>query len=272
MRLRNMFGVLTASALLIGANSANALVLTLEELQVSVSNVGGEEVVTIDTDGSGDAIVTATRTIADNGADDSFNSIDGLINFSGLVGSVFVSGIFASGDDTTSSTESEIDISFGATSSVDDVEQAGALRISLLEEDVDLGQTQSTLTGFHSEIDFNSVHLRASASTFFNINDATADGIAVGDRQLIDADLNREESLDPDEDVSNTVLATLNPGDVFDLLTVITITHNDAKFAQTTGQAKIEVAGVPLPAALPLFLTALLGLGFVGRHRRRAAA
>lgn len=38
------------------------------------------------------------------------------------------------------------------------------------------------------------------------------------------------------------------------------------------GPPSLTVSTVPVPAALPLFLSALAGLGFFGRRRKRAAA
>ena len=50
--------------------------------------------------------------------------------------------------------------------------------------------------------------------------------------------------------------------------TTFDFTYNNAEFYIE----KIDVSPVPLPAALPLFLSALAGLGFFGWRRRQAAA
>ena len=49
----------------------------------------------------------------------------------------------------------------------------------------------------------------------------------------------------------------------------------DGSVGPRTGAAALydlKISAVPIPAALPLFLTALAGLGFVGRYRNRQAA
>ena len=46
---------------------------------------------------------------------------------------------------------------------------------------------------------------------------------------------------------------------------------NPGDYGDNIGGVSLSVQAVPLPAALPLFLSALAGLGFFGRRRSKAA-
>ena len=228
MRLPKMFGLLAVSALLIGANSANALELTIDDL-----GFGTGIDVTIDDSGS-----------------------PGIVDFTGAVGVfdlVVSTGLGAPlvGDVG----EAEIDLSARATSDF-----AGTIEIALTDTDLTIEAVQNGGTIVTSDLGINSVtNASATIASFIRINPTS------------DSDPFELLAVTTDVDLLETVRRTINDGDVFDLRTVITMVHGD-KFSFASAQGNINVAPIPLPAALPLFLTALLGLGFVGRHRRRQAA
>ena len=233
MWLPKICGLLTASALLIGANSANALELTIDDL-----NVGASPEVTLDD--------TATPGIIN------YNSaVDGAVGgFSVVVSTGFGDPVLGSGPN-----EAEIDLSVQAGSS-----GAGALQVTLTDTDLSLANTGATGT--------------AAAISSFSIN-ANSEGSSAVVESFIRVGGGSFEALSTlaglgEINLAETIRGTLGSGVLFDLRTVITLSYDKLGFA--TADANLSVAPVPLPAALPLFLTALIGLGFVGRHRRRQAA
>lgn len=229
MRLPNICGLLTASALLIGANSANALTLTVDDLGVGA----GAEV-----------------TLTDN-------VIPGVINFAGTAGGfdlVISSGLGAPA--IGGPNESAIDLSVQTT-----VGNAGVLQVTLEDTGLSLNTGTSGIVGIASDLGINALtdssvvvesFVRIGASTVFEALSSLSSGVAV--------------------DLQETLRRTISTGELFDLRTVITVTHDNKFFSSASADANINVAPIPLPAALPLFLTALVGLGFVGRQRRRQAA
>lgn len=71
--------------------------------------------------------------------------------------------------------------------------------------------------------------------------------------------------------ITNANLAnTSNPGAIVEIMSKVAFTK--AVFSTANGQGGFEVGGVsavPLPAALPLFASAIGGLGFLGVRRKR---
>ncbi len=229
MRLPNICGLLTASALLIGANSANALTLTVDDLGVGA----GAEV-----------------TLTDN-------VIPGLINFAGTAGGfdlVISTGLGAPA--IGGPNEAQIDLSVQTT-----VGNAGVLQVTLEDTGLSINSGASGLVGIASDLGINALtdasvvvesFVRIGASAAFEALSSLSSGVAV--------------------DLQETLRRTISTGELFDLRTVITVTHDNKFFSSASADANLKVAPIPLPAALPLFLTALVGLGFVGRQRRRQAA
>jgi len=229
MRLPNICGVLTASALLIGANSANALTLTVDDLGV----------------GAG-AEVTLTDSV-----------IPGVINFAGTAGGfdlVISSGLGAPA--IGGPNEAAIDLSVQTT-----VGNEGTLQVTLDDTGLSLTTGPNGLVGLASDLGINALQdasvvvesfVRIGASTVFEALSTLSSGVAI--------------------DLQETLRRTISSGELFDLRTVITVTHDNKFFSSASADANLKVAPIPLPAALPLFLTALVGLGFVGRQRRRQAA
>lgn len=228
MRLPNMFGLLTASALLIGATSANALILEIDDFAT-----GGIEVTV--TDAGTPGVV-------------SYNSaIDGEV---GVFDLVVTTGLGA--PNVGGPGEAEIDLTARATSDLE-----GTLQISLTDTNLTIDAVANGGTLVTSDLGINSVsNASATIESFIRIGASTV-------FELL--------ATTTDIDLLETVRRTITDTDTFDLRTVITMVHGD-KFSFASAQGNINVAPVPLPAALPLFLTALVGLGFVGRHRRRQAA
>jgi len=229
MRLPNICGVLTASALLIGANSANALTLTVDDLGV----------------GAG-AEVTLTDSV-----------IPGVSNFAGTAGGfdlVISSGLGAPA--IGGPNEAAIDLSVQTT-----VGNEGTLQVTLDDTGLSLTTGPNGLVGLASDLGINALQdasvvvesfVRIGASTVFEALSTLSSGVAI--------------------DLQETLRRTISSGELFDLRTVITVTHDNKFFSSASADANLKVAPIPLPAALPLFLTALVGLGFVGRQRRRQAA
>jgi hypothetical protein len=56
------------------------------------------------------------------------------------------------------------------------------------------------------------------------------------------------------------------------LNTVVSFNHGSAPSYNDVSWNTVAVSATPIPAALPLFASALGGLGFIGWRRRRAAA
>ena len=227
MRLPNICGLLTASALLIGANSANALILEIDDL----------------------ATVGPDITVTDPGN-------TGLVNFAGAVGvfSLVVStGLGA--PNVGGPGVAEIDLSVQASSTA-----PGALQVTLTDTGLSIPTGPTGGAAAISDLGINALN---------NANAVVESFIRVGGG-VFEA-LSSLSNLSGNVDLVETILGTINAGTTFDLRTVITLTHGD-KFASSSADANLNLAPVPLPAALPLFLTALVGLGFVGRQRRRQAA
>ena len=97
-------------------------------------------------------------------------------------------------------------------------------------------------------------------ATFINVN-GTGDQEINSDSLTDGTGTTNTDTLDP--------LLMLTMNDTFSLKTVALLQHD--KQGNSLGTASTNVQPVPLPTALPLFLTALIGLGLVGRHRRKAA-
>lgn len=227
MRVPNMYGLLTASALLIGANSASALTLTADDL--------------------GSAGVEVSLTDA---------GTPGLINFAGIAGGfdlVISTGLGAplvggAGD-------AEIDLSVQTT-----VGNAGTLRVTLEDTGLSIltGATPNNVDAI-SDLGINALNdASVTVESFIRVGGGLFEALS---------SLASGTSVDLQE----TIRGTLASGALFDLRTVITVVHN-SKFSTASADANLNVAPVPLPAALPLFLTALVGLGFVGRQRRKQIA
>lgn len=240
MRLPNMFGLLTASALLIGATSANALQLTLEE-------VGGGG---------------ATTTILDNGAGD-LNPNDGAILFNGSIGSFTINIVGGLGDPALEGDNphaAATSLTFNSVSS-----GPGTLRITLLDEGPDDNGLSVIPVGdgrqdVSSTININQAVGTVDVATFINVNDT-------GDQEINSDSLTNGNGTTDTKSLDPVLFLTMN--DTFTLKTVALLQHDKA--GNSLGTASIDVQAVPLPTALPLFLTALVGLGLVGRHRRKAA-
>lgn len=229
MRLPNICSLLTASALLFGANSANALTLTVDDIGVGA----GAEAVLTD------------------------NVVPGLINFAGAAGGFFLvvsTGLGA--PNVGGPGQAEIDLSVQASSNV-----AGTLQVTLEDTGLSIPTGSSGSAGLRSDLGINSLNDASVTVESF---------IRIGASAVFEA-LSTLSSVSGGVDLVETLRRTINTGDTFDLRTVITVTHED-KFASSSADANLNVAPIPLPAALPLFLTALLGLGFVGRQRRRQTA
>ncbi len=231
MRLPNICGLLTASALLIGANSANALELTIDDL-----NAGASPEVTLGDGGTG--VIN-------------YNSnTDGAVGSFSVVISTGVGAPILGGPN-----DAEIDLSVQAGSS-----GAGVLQVALTDTDLslaDTGPTSSAGALSRFSINANSQGSSATVESFIRVGGGSFEALS---------------SLTGDGDINlvETIVGVLGSGVLFDLRTVITLDYEKLGFA--TADANLSVAPVPLPAALPLFLTALVGLGFVGRQRRRQAA
>ena len=239
MRLPNICGVLTASALLIGATSANALTLTVDDL-----GVGVDDPLTVGVDESIEVTLTDSM-------------IPGVINFAGTAGGfdlVISSGLGAPA--IGGPNEAAIDLSVQTT-----VGNEGTLQVTLEDTGLSLTTGPNGLVGLASDLGINALQdasvvvesfVRIGASTVFEALSTLSSGVAV--------------------DLQETLRRTISSGELFDLQTVITVTHDNKFFSSASADANLKVAPIPLPAALPLFLTALVGLGFVGRQRRRQAA
>lgn len=229
MRLPNICGLLTASALLFGANSANALILTVDDLGVGP----GAEIILTDA------------------------GTPGLINFAGTAGGfdlVISTGLGA--PLIGGPGEAEIDLSVQTT-----VGNAGILEVTLEDTGLSIPTGPDGLAGIVSDLGINALQdasvvvesfIRIGGSAVFEALSSLSSGVGV--------------------DLVETLRRTINSGDTFDLRTIITVTHDNKFFSSSSADANINVAPIPLPAALPLFLTALVGLGFVGRQRRRQVA
>ncbi len=232
MRLPNICGLLTASALLIGANSANALELTIDDL-----NAGASPEVTLGDGGTG----VINYDSNDDGAVGSFS----VVISTGVGAPVIGNG----------PNEAEIDLSVQASSS-----GVGTLQVALTDTGLslaDTGPTGTTAALSRFSINANSEGSSATVESFIRVGGGSFEALS---------------SLTGDGDINlvETIRGVLGSGVLFDLRTVITLSYEKLGFA--TADANLSVAPVPLPAALPLFLTALVGLGFVGRQRRRQAA
>ena len=230
MRLPHMFGVLTASALLIGASSANALELTIDDLATAAVDV----------------------TLTDNlvpGLVNYNSAVDGNVGMFSVVVSTGLGDPFVGGPG-----EAEIDLSVQAGSPVE-----GTLVVTLTDEDMTIPAVDSGATSVHSSFSINAnSNAGATVESFIRIGAATtfealSTLAGTGEVNLVE-----------------TLRRIIASGETFDIRTVVTIDFD--KFGFASADANLNVAPIPLPAALPLFLTALLGLGFVGRHRRRMAA
>ncbi len=231
MRLPNICGLLTASALLIGAGSANALELTIDDL-----NAGASPEVSLNDAGSPGVI--------------NYNSaVDGAVGAFSVVVSTGVGAPILGGPN-----DAEIDLSVQAGSS-----GAGALQVTLTDTGLSLVDTGDGDTAAISSfsINANSEGSSAVVESFIRVGGGSFEALStlagLGEVNL-----------------AETIRGTLGSGVLFDLRTVITLTYDKLGFA--TADANLSVAPVPLPAALPLFLTALVGLGFVGRQPRRQVA
>ncbi len=226
MRLPKMFGLLTASALLIGANSANALTLTLDDL----GSAGVEQTI--------------------------IAGPDGAINFFGTVGDFNLTastgfGVPARGTPD----EPQIDLSVQTNQGA-----KGTLRVTLEDTGLTIPTTADGFAEVLSDLGINSLDDGSVAvESFIKIG-------AAGSFESL------HTLTSPDTNLVETFRRVISAGDTFDLRTVIEITHDNKFTSAASADANLRVAPVPVPAALPLFLTALVGLGFIGRQRRRQAA
>lgn len=245
MRLPNICGLLTASALLFGANSANALVLTIDDLNDGVA-----------------------ATVIDDALDaQPFNGRVGYDSDStGSIGDfnvVISNGFGFPSASRTGPRFASTDLSVQTEGFV-----SGTLEITLTDE----GRMISTPASannvvVNSILDFGEVTNAAVTTTTFIKTDPLG--------SFVELDTTTALLGDIDEAIRKTVVS----GELFDLKTVIVVEHILNKIQISAGLAafanadgNLKVSAVPLPAALPLFLTALLGLGFVGRQRRRQTA
>ena len=228
MKFANTLKLAAAGVLFAGVQSANALVLTLEDL------TAGDPTIVVD-----DAVVDAINTAAD----------DGVIAFNGAFGNFNINVVTGTGEPAL---EDAIDLAY-----VNISDAAGSIRMTLQQDGLQL----TTTNPFQIVADMNfggTTGGTTDVESFIEINNGGF--LSIGTVSGAGGGFSANESL----------FATLLPTDTFNLKTVVTVTHT-AKGQISSGDSFVGVTPIPVPAALPLFLTALLGLGFVGRRRRAAA-
>jgi hypothetical protein len=79
----------------------------------------------------------------------------------------------------------------------------------------------------------------------------------------------RQASHWKDNDLTSVLLGVMDPTLSFGQQ--ISISNADLRAFDLIGWDLVAVAAVPVPAALPLLLTGLAGLGFFGWRRRKAS-
>ena len=244
MRLANALKLAAVSTLFMGVQSANALVLTIDDLN----------------DG-------AAATMVDDATDSTPN--DGLVLFSGEIGSFQLNVSTGAGDPAIGGgnpgfTGISLDF-FALSKGGPSAPSTSALDIELVDTGLSIATNASGQAVVDSPISFNTTGAGpmmtpgVTVQTFINING--------GGEQLISTLTGSNGSAFSSNE---SLFASLTENDTFDLRTVVNIRH-DSKSDNSAGAIDITVAPIPVPAALPLFLTALFGLGFVSRRRRAAA-
>lgn len=233
MRLPKICGLLTASALLIGANSANALELTIDDLGTAGVDVSLDD-------------------FATNSGVINYNSVvDGAVGSFSVVVSTGLGAPVVGGPN-----QAEIDLSVQASGT----EDGSILEVTLTDTNLSLNTGASGSVGLLSDLGLNVLNnASATAESFIKIGAST-----------VFESLSTLAGPSGNVDLVETLRRTIGTGELFDIRTVITLELDKLSFGSV--DANINVAPIPLPAALPLFLTALVGLGFVGRQRRRQAA
>lgn len=196
----------------------------------------------------GDAAVT----VNDNGVGDA-DADDGSIIFTGSTTNFTFTFALGQGDPVLTNpdgTSIGMNLTFNALSD----STGGTLNFTLTDENVTLPNLIDAVA-FTSSIggDTNGI---ATATTKVSI-DGGVNFIEIGNVT------GNNGSFSQDADA---FLNGLTGTETFTFLSTVTLVSD--KFGGSSGDVRIEAA-VPVPAALPLFASALLGLGLLGRRRLR---
>lgn len=239
MRFVSSMAVGAASLFFLSSQPADALVLTIDDLN----------------DG-------AAALVIDDATD--FSPNDGIVFFAGAIGDFSLNVSTGLGDPAIGGgIPGFAGTSFDFTALSDQDSGTAALDLVLLDTGLSIVTGPTAQAIVDSPISFTSNAglqgvVGVTVSTFINING--------GGDQLISTLAGSNGAFSSNE----SLLASLTATDTFDLRTVVNIRHEN-KGTFSGGSIDIGVAPVPVPAALPLFITALVGLGFVSRRRRSAA-
>lgn len=229
MKSKIFLAGIATTVMLAAPMAANASTLTLED----VANASG--VVTVIDQGAGDA-----------------NAAVGAVTFIGAVGAFNINVTTGLGAPILGNgiNFAQIDLNFTTASSA-----AGELEMTFLDEGLSLSSAIASAS-FLGEIGGTA---GSTVSAFAELRNTTS-----GLTTLIDLATFGPGAFSGS--AADTVLGGLASTDIFALFAQINIVHD--KLDSSSGNFEVTAA-VPVPAALPLFATALLGLGLLGRRRVR---
>lgn len=230
-------GVLTAAALAATASASHALTITFD-------------------DGTNPAF-----TVTDQDANDFFGGAGGVdrIGYFGFSsGAAPAAGAWAIGISTAIAADGSLVASLDSDATVS---SPGAGTLTITVEHLGYSNFQVPPNIGNYRIDHNIDLADPSVATLTTDIDQNGGADSYVNLATLDADELTQDQI---------VFGTLNPffDGEFDLrqTTVITVA---GKRTIETGST-IEISPIPVPAALPLFASALIGLGLLGRRRRSA--
>lgn len=192
----------------------------------------------------------AAIVVNDNGAGDNDSDAGSIVFTGSTTNFTFVLGL-GQGDPVLTDpngTAIGMNLTFNAVSD----STGGTINFTLSDENVDLANLIDAVS-ITSNIGGETAGI-VTATTSIAVNDGPAIeiGNVVGNNGSFSGDF-------------EGFLNNLNANDTFSFLTTVSIVQE--KFGVSSGDVRIEAA-VPVPAALPLFASALVGLGLLGRRRR----
>jgi hypothetical protein len=145
--------------------------------------------------------------------------------------------------------------------------------LSLITTGGTVGALQATLTDTGLSLTTNPTDLNATALSDLMFSSFDGAGVTIETFIRVGASTIFENlaslSGTSDSDLLDEITGTLGSGVLFDLRTVITVDHTSLS-SSASASSNLTLSAVPLPAALPLLMASVAGIGFVGRRRKAA--